>query len=147
VTSGPRTPSTLDHAKPRVLHDLVSDGTVGDVESGDAAEARVIVVNEARKRAFVTSAERFDHGPIVGCVDLLHRSPPDYLTRPHSGHDVHASAALNRFRCLDFRRKARGRVTCAVVVGPMSRTRAGTWTCERRARCSTHSEPKERKRT
>src|SRR5262249_23146840 len=68
-------PDTLDHAEPCVLHDLVSDGTVGDVQSGDAIEARVIVVNEARERALVTSAERFDHAPIVACLDRLHRSP------------------------------------------------------------------------
>ena len=32
-------------------------------EAGDTAEARMRVVNEARKRGFVTTAQRFDHAP------------------------------------------------------------------------------------
>jgi hypothetical protein len=46
-------------------HHLVRDSTVGDGEAGDAAEARVIVVNEAGKRAFVTAAERFNDATVV----------------------------------------------------------------------------------
>jgi hypothetical protein len=37
----------------------------------DAAEARVIVVNQARKRAFVTSAKRRGKAKIVGRLGLL----------------------------------------------------------------------------
>jgi hypothetical protein len=59
----------LYHAEPGVLHHLVRDGAIGDVKAGDAAEARMIVVNEARKRDFVTTAQRFDHAPIVGRRD------------------------------------------------------------------------------
>jgi len=38
------------------LHNLVRDGAIGDVEAGDAAEARVMLVDEARERALVASA-------------------------------------------------------------------------------------------
>jgi hypothetical protein len=69
VTSGPRTPTCPGSAEPGVLHHLVRDGAIGDVKAGDAAEARVIVVNEARKRDVVTTAQRFDHAPIVGRRD------------------------------------------------------------------------------
>jgi len=73
VTSGLERPNALDHAEPRVLDDLISDRTVGDVEPGDTTEAGVIVVS---KRAFVTLVKSFDHRPIIGCLDLLHRSAP-----------------------------------------------------------------------
>ncbi len=56
--------------EPGVLHHLVRDGAIGDVEAGDAAEARVILVDEARERALVAATQRVDHAPIVGRHDL-----------------------------------------------------------------------------
>ena len=63
-------PDPLNHPEPGVLHNLVRDSAIGDVEAGDSAEARVMLVDEARERALVASAQRVDHSPIVGRHDL-----------------------------------------------------------------------------
>jgi len=47
-----------------------SDGAIGDVETGDAAEARVMLVDETRKRVLVTSAKRLDHSPAASSSGL-----------------------------------------------------------------------------
>jgi hypothetical protein len=46
---------------PGLLDHLVRDGAIGDVETGDAAQARVILVDEVSECALVTSAKGFDH--------------------------------------------------------------------------------------
>ena len=44
---------------------FVRDGPIRDGEAGDAAEARVMLIDQTRERAFVTPAERSDHARVV----------------------------------------------------------------------------------
>src|SRR5713101_2157753 len=57
-------PYALDHAEPGVLHHLVRDSAIGDIEAGHAAEARVVLVDEARENRLVTLAKCLDHAQL-----------------------------------------------------------------------------------
>src|SRR6266851_2233481 len=54
-------PYALDHAGPGVLHHLVRDSAIGDIEAGPTAEGRAVVVDEARERPLVTLAKCLHH--------------------------------------------------------------------------------------
>jgi hypothetical protein len=47
----------------------------------------VVVVNETRKRGFVTTARRFDHAPIIGHRDCAYGSSGNGATGRAHGTD------------------------------------------------------------
>jgi hypothetical protein len=59
--------------QPSTSREWISSGNraIGDVEAGDAAEARVILVDETRERALVAAAQRVDDVPAAGATTCV----------------------------------------------------------------------------